>query len=365
MKVFSKVGAAVVALACAGPLVTAGCGSDFGGEQGQPVEKTGTLKTALSTVGSDGATYTFVTGTAINLSTGTWVDSYPFDGPETVFTKTLGVGSYSLDLVFGAYPAPVLVRTTATETKNVNAIWTDTHPVPFDITNATTTNVVLHFSVPGVADVTFDTGQVSVTAEVTKNDSATPGIIVNFANVAVSTVTFADPTAPYASFFADTIGATRFFGLGFTPTGPWAALGDAACIPVTVTSVSSDPAPDATAFNERMLQFILGTTGTGDVCIHDDGADDLLEVRLRAEGAVPASQTMVLPSAPYLRTLYVSGRIGDVFDGVTLQQTLLEKQVSVTSGIFDHRIAKDSSLLTTLRGNVSNGGLRADPPTGP
>jgi hypothetical protein len=363
MKVFANARSViVVALACAAPLVASGCGSDFGSEHGTPVEKTGTLKTALSTIGSDGATYTFVTGSTLNLSRGTWSDSYPFDGPETVFTQTLGVGTYELGLQFGIYGSPVLTRTFNGETKNVNAIWTDPQPVTFGITPSATTNVVLHFTVPGMADVTFETGQVSVTAEVTKKDSAAPAFIVLSGTVQVGPVWFYDPAAQYATYFAESPGATRFFGIGLTPSDGWEAFGTSACIKVTVGSISSDPDPTATAFNERMLQFIFGAQGVGDLCIIDDGVDDLMELRLSAEGSLPASQSTALPSPPYIRTLYVSGRVGDVFDGATLKQTMLESGVTMVNGTFNHRLGEESFLLMTLLGSMTTGTLRTDPP---
>lgn len=365
MKVFAKFfGLVVVALMCATPLASTGCGSDFKDDARAEVEKTGTLKAALSTIGSDGATYTFVTGTQLSLSLAgsSWSAGYPFDGPETVFTKTLGVGTYELLLSYGAYPAPVLTRTLAGVTTNVNAIWTDPQPFTFGITAGNATNVVLKFSVPGIADVTFETGQASITLDVTKDDKPTPRFIVNFGSVTVNSVTFEDSSAPYASFFAASSGDVRSYGFGFDPTGSWALLGDSACIPVNVGSVSYDGAdPSASGFNERLLQFIFNALGAGTVCITDAGADDLMEVRLSANGAVPMTQMGVLADPPYLRTLYISGRIGNVFDGTTLQQTLLEQEVAVTAGSFSHRLSKDGVMLTTLVGSMTSGGLRTDP----
>jgi hypothetical protein len=355
MKKSSKVASLVViVLACVLSLVAAGCGSDFGGDESAPAEKTGTLSTALSTTGTDGATYTFVPGSLMSLQLmgGSFFSAYPMDGAETVFTRTLGVGNYQLFLSFGAYGGtPALVRTKDSISTTVLVQWTDTQPVTFPITADTTTNVTLNFVVPGLANVSFTTGTVSVTANVTQGASETPKYVTEYANVTVQSVSFADPTAAYATELAETQGTLRYQAVGVQTTGAWTLEGDKACVPVVQVSFGTDG--NDHSFNRRLVQ-LSGATGTA--CIQDFGTNDVATVTLERIGAAPAAQTSYLPGSNYRFYLTVSMRVGDVFDGITLNQAALQPGVAVTEGTFFHSITDwgpPSASMTSISGTMS------------
>ena len=73
----------------------------------------------------------------------------------------------------------------------------------------------------------------------------------------------------------------------------------------------------------------------------------------------PAAQQSFLADPSYYRDLHISGRIGDIFDGTTLRQTVLANFVALTSGQFTHRIYAGSgpsgTPLSTLAATFEPG----------
>jgi hypothetical protein len=61
---------------------------------------------------------------------------------------------------------------------------------------------------------------------------------------------------------------------------------------------------------------------------------------------------MFLPDASYSFYGGVGGYVGDVYDGTTLQQTLLEN-AALTNGYFYHYVYDLTQQLTTVQGTFS------------
>jgi hypothetical protein len=340
------------------PFGLVACGNDAASHDAR--EATGTLSTALSTVGPDGATYRFVPGSELIIAAATWGAAFPIADSATTFQRRLGVGSYTLDLVFGQWnTTPALERTIDNVTEVVFPEWTDpTHPIAFTIVDGQITSVVLHFKVKGLGDITFATGQLQVTAEVTKETVSQATRLEQSASMTVSSVTYADPNAAYVTPLDLPVGSAHAQGVTLTTTGAWSLeQGDAVCAPVLVGgfSYSSEPL-------RRRLAHVLG--GTGKACIHDGGAADTLKIVLSASGPVPADQQGFLPDADYFRDVIITGSIPDVFDGAVFQQSALESTVTLTGGTFQHRLYATTpsfQQLTRMVGQLDGSiKLRAD-----
>jgi hypothetical protein len=335
------------------PAMLTACGSEGAA---QPAEHTGTLSAALSATGPDGATYKFLGGTRLQVSTPQWMTSYPIDGPEAVFTKQFAVGDYTLDVT----TSTVLERTYNGVSKIVSAEWLDPHPIPFSIVENQTTSVVLHFRVTGLGDITFAVGNLAVTVEVENATTTNATKAREDGTISVTSQTFADPAAPYAAPLTVDPATPHFQGIGVHATGPWEhRFGTMVCRPVTVASFSNSNGDDP-IFN-RLLQM-LGS-GTGELCIADQGAQDSFILNLVANGPVPANQAAYLPEASYFRNVFVSGQIGDVFDGATLRQAMLSDGVTISSGQFMHLLTSNATgtQLTRLDASFSGGTFLLEP----
>ncbi|HEV8245649.1 MAG TPA: hypothetical protein VGP93_07765, partial [Polyangiaceae bacterium] len=106
--------------AAAAPMLVTGCVDN---QSKQPVESTGTLSAALSTIGSDGATYSFPAGTYLYVLTSSWIQYYPIDGTATLFGQQLPVGSYTLGFYVSGGGPLMLDRTDSSGTTSVSADW--------------------------------------------------------------------------------------------------------------------------------------------------------------------------------------------------------------------------------------------------
>ena len=332
-----------LALALAAPAASVGCGRS---PDKQGPERVGTLSAALATTGSDGATYTFPDSAYFTLFNGTWNGGFPLNGAETVRTQKLPVGSYTLGIVFPEGPM-VLVRTIDGVTSNVPAEWTDPQPVTFEILQDQTTPVVLHFHVEGLGDVTFANGTLELSVDVIKTQVTMPGSLFEVGTVNPDSVTFADPAADYAPELAATIGTDYQQALIFAPTAGWTPVGfGGVCMDATVSSAIGSGVDDG--FSRRVLEL---QDGIGEVCIYDYGASDFMTFYAYRSGPAPIGQQSFLP-ASYNFQITMSGSIGDVFDGTTLKQSLLETGMSVVGGNFMHYVTDpaDFSIMTSLSG---------------
>src|SRR5262249_26254980 len=148
----------------AGVAVLAGCGRVSSGGN----TPTGSVQVALATMGSDGASYQFPPGTTIELFNGNtnFFGNFPIDGTETALTEIIPIGNYTATLSFPNTGPVQLVRTSGVTSTTVPATWTDGQPFTFGIAPNVTTPIVLHFSVTGFADITFQVGRVEVSIDV-------------------------------------------------------------------------------------------------------------------------------------------------------------------------------------------------------
>jgi hypothetical protein len=98
----------------------------------------------------------------------TWL---AFDGSKTTDTYSLPAGSYTASLItlMGVDAgASFLLNRRASDgtTSIVTATLVDTNAFTFDILQGQVTPLTMHFTVPGLGDLTFSTGTLSVGASV-------------------------------------------------------------------------------------------------------------------------------------------------------------------------------------------------------
>jgi hypothetical protein len=322
---------------------TIGCAD---GTSEEAVGESGTLSAALTTTGSDGASYAFPPGTQLTVTRNGFTEYLPLDGTETVLQKRLPAGTYTVGVYYGVNDV-TLLRTESAVTTTVDAEWSDPQPVTFEIVDDQTTSLVLHFTVTGLGDVTFDTGTLEVTAEVDNVDEAQAGAMeaVGFTNI--YSETYADPTAAYASALDVETGVDYWTTLELQASGAWTQYAsNVVCKEGSLIAGGSAGA----GLNERIVD-VYGTVGS--VCIYDYGADDIAMVYFSREGAPMAGHETFLPSPSYIFQVQVSGWVGDVYDGETLQQSAFETPLALTAGYFYNYVFDASSFseVSRLDGN--------------
>ncbi len=300
------------------------------------VEQAGTLTAALLTSGSDGLTYQFPLGTTIRLTQGNFDDSFPLDGEETVLTVRLPVGTYNVQLQFPT-ATPQLRRTNNMGvTTLVDATWLDLQPVTVPIGTDLFTDLVLHFQVSGLGNVSFDMGNLAVALDVQKNTTTQPaqlfasGTYIHNFQLFGSTATMGAQT-----YFAQVAGEPHGQFLDFNLTGPWTQRNEQ-----TICSDNSRldafTTQDGESGYSRATNLLIGQIGT--VCIVDTGASDQFFVNTNLAGPAPAGLESILPAGNYNYFLHVSGFIGDIYDGRTLQQARLENFTVINGGLIAHQI---------------------------
>jgi hypothetical protein len=336
-----------LALAAGSPLLVA-CGD---GAPSENVEATGTLNAALLTVGSDGATYQFPAGTTVFLSQGNFTEEFALDGVETVLTLELPVGTYNVQLRF-PNGTPQLNRTNGATTTLVDATWLDMQPVTVTIGAESLTDLVLHFQVSGLGDVSFDMGSLAIALEVQRNATTQPAQVwENGTYLHNSTIFGASASMQARTFFQMVPGQSHAHFFDFNINGPWQQINlEMICTSTLLDVFTTEDGPSGFT---RAVNTFVGQLGSA--CIVDGGMDDQFFINTELLGAAPPDQQAFLPSN-YRFFLSVSGFVGDVFDGQTFLQSNFESFTPFHGGSITHQIFDNAISEETLRSQGSLSG---------
>jgi len=339
-----------VLLALSGLPAVTGCAEEPPAEE----QTMGTFSAALSAVGSDGAHYQFETGTYLGFSNTSWGEAYFIDGPEALYEKQLPVGSYQLTI----YPPDDslnLIRTVDGVSESVPTTWDDPQPFTFNIVDGAVTSVELHFVVQGLADVTFATGDVEISMEVVHEEVSSSGLFTESGTVTLNTDFYQDPFAQYATELGGVVGNNYDQALWLASAGEWSQLTSAGvCKDVTVAAYGPTSGP----VSRRFAQI---APATGRLCIFDYGTQDYYSVSVWHSGEAPIEQQSFLPGSDNFFQLNLGGYIPDVFDGQTLQQSVLASETPVSTGWFEHWIHQGGVQIARFEGQLNGGTIQLSP----
>lgn len=298
------------------------------------VQQTGTLTAALLTSSADGAIYQFPAGTLLTLIQGNYRQDVPIDGSETSLTVPVPVGTIEVQLQF-ANGTPQLRRTIGGVTTLVNASWVDVQPVLVPIGANQFSDLPLHFLVTGLGDITFDMGNLVVALDVQRASTAQPAELLQNGSYIHSFQLFgANTTTAAQAYFAQTAGDSHQHAYDFNFTGPWAQTNATmVCAPTTLDAFST---LDGESGYSRATNLLIGQAGVA--CIVDAGLNDQLFVNAALVGPAPAPLQSALPSDNYRFFVSVSGFVGDVYNGQTFQQSVLESATQISGGVLAHQI---------------------------
>jgi hypothetical protein len=339
----------------------AGCGKVSTGSDGP----SGSVTVALATTGPDGATYQFPAATFLetfNTTTG-FNGFFPIDGAETVLTETIPVGSYQTFLVTSDGGPVQLVRTLNGTSQPVSATWTDPQPFTFNIMQNMTTPIVLHFTVVGLGDITFQVGRVQVSIDVDPTTTTMPTQEQESATLSITSQTLA-PGLGLEMPLGLTVGEVDAETINATLTTPFTQESPSfVCASATLSALSST---GSAAFNTLVAELGGSPATPASVCVFDEGANDILELELVRDGAAPADQQAFLPGNNYQFFGLVEFNVGDIYDGTTLKLSQLGAPIMLSStnaAFWDHAIFDfdTSQELESSFGLISAGSFQLTP----
>jgi hypothetical protein len=325
---------------------------------------TGGVTVALATTGSDGANYQFPAGTFLelsNTSTG-FFGNFQIDGTETVLTEMVPIGSYQASLFFSNNGPVQLVQTLNAMSQTVPATWTDPEPVTFSVVQNMTTPIVLHFSVVGVGDVTFQLGRVQVSIDVNATTS-TPNNGQESGTVTVASQSIT-PGFGLETPLGLTLGEVDGESITMALTAPFAPTSpQVACANGTLTAASAPMSSSAFTF---LVEELSGTPNSALVCVVDNGATDFVDLEVFRVGTAPADQQSFLPGSNYDFFGLVQFSVGDIYDGTTLKLSQLGSPIALSStngALWEHQIFDfdSSQTLEFSFGNISAGTFQLTP----
>ena len=161
----------------------------------------------------------------------------------------------------------------------------------------------------------------------------------------------ADPTAAYASKLHVDQGVPYAYHLQLQGGGDWVNYaGGTVCKNGTL---GIGDASDNPGLAFRAAEEVGASAG---LCVYDQGATDYIVLYASRSGAPPMGQESFLPDASYSFNIQVGGSTGDLFDGTTLKQSLLEAPLSLTNGVLYQFIYDSSSNLVTQVGATTSPG---------
>jgi hypothetical protein len=246
---------------------------------GAVAENTGTLSAALSSVGPDGATYTFGSNAEFT------VNSSPFNPNFDGFGFSMnGNGNYTTSMPVGGYVGNIyggttsadggvttftLVRSVDGGSSNVQATLLDSGTYPFTIVAGQTTSIVIHLNVAGLGTVTFSTGTLTVGSSITQSDGGGSGTVF-VASSTVTSQTLGGPAAVQAAL-TEATGSALAYSAAVTFTQPWTAQVGSVC--AYGTAQLTIPAGASTGA-ATLLGELNG--GTGQVCVYDNSTGQVI-----------------------------------------------------------------------------------------
>jgi len=273
----------------------------------------GVISAALSTVGSDGATYSLPSTARLTLAEkGGFTTTVPLSGSatETLWVPP-GVYAATLSQPGDAGTLWTLERAGDGGPTSVSAVLTDTMPVSLTVVASETTPLIFHFTTATLGNVTFGTGGASVGVALDAGGfPVQTAKITGTTTMSVDAVDGGSAALDKAFRFTGTVSVP--FTLSLTRSGGWISAADQACAPVTGTASStSTNAALAAVFTEA-------SGGAGSLCFGDANLSGAFAVHLARTGA-PTTSTLKtdLPDGGTFE-VDVTGYAPDVFNGTTL-----------------------------------------------
>jgi hypothetical protein len=339
----SRTAASVVAVALAGLL--AGCGA--GRSAGYWGEDQGSVEADLSTVGSDGATYSLPPGTTITFaqtidgSTSTTTEVLSTGVPTQTFW--LPPGEYGVTLSQGSADAGstwTLQRAGDGGPTSIPAVLGDSLPISVTVTAGQATSLVFHFLTPTLGDVTLGTG--GVEAGVALDAGAFPlstGTSTGTASMSVEMLN-GSTTLNNALRFSGSVSVS--YTLSITRSGAWVMASDQACAPVSATA-------SATSKNAALSAIVSETSGgSGTICFGDGTLSGAFNLHLSRTGA-PTTSTMKtdLPRGGTFE-VELQGLAPEVYSGTTLRLSSLPEPFTVTAAALSETISSGTTVLANV-----------------
>jgi hypothetical protein len=260
---------AVLLAAFAGPALVACDGSTSPPEA---EEGLGRIEVALSAMGPDGATYTLPADATLLLTptSGALTAAIDSGAPSTLMFQQ-GLAKETFSVPAGQYVATLqggnaqnqfeLGRSGDGGAVGTLATLTDDQPYNVTVTVGATTALVFHFSLVLIGDVTFGTGSLVTSIEVSAADGGPASSGHELVHLRLGKTT--GGSDPLSTLIGPDVGEDLGVDVEFSVSGPFVAGIDSACAPIT----TAGPVP---GFGDALLAFFEEAFGgTGTLCLYD------------------------------------------------------------------------------------------------
>jgi hypothetical protein len=306
----------------------------------------GSVETALSAVGPDGATYSLPATAVLTLThAGGSPDAITLSSTKATQSFDVPAGAYTATLASGATDAGApwtLTRAGDGGATSIPAQLVDPQPYALTVTAGATTPLVFHFLTDALGPVTFQTGTIGTSLQIDAGAfPVTSGRVTGTASLSVESLS-GPPAFDSALRFNGS--ASVPYVLGLARTGPWALSADMACAPVSVTASS-------TATRAGLAALVAETSGgSGNLCFGDTNVTGQLTLTTYRTGT-PLTPTMkaALPAGGTFE-LSLSGYAPEVLAGGVLNLAKLGEPFTVTNVGLSEVVSSGGSMLADVSG---------------
>lgn len=223
----------------AGAAALAGCAETAPGEDAY-----GSLATAITATGSDGASYRMPAGAYVQLYNGSFYENWSMDGDFQILTIDVPVGGYdaSLGHASGYTVEWPLERTNPdATTETVTATLVTPQPVAVTVNEGATSSLVFQFQVVDGGTVTFAHGLVDISIDV-EVDESTIGRATYSATYNKDSENFGPTAPPELGDLVHGLGEGVFHQITINVVGDWVQTSsNSACSTATLIGGTVSP----------------------------------------------------------------------------------------------------------------------------
>ena len=208
-----------IATAVAAAAALAGCAETASDDE----DRYGSLATAVTATGSDGATYRMPAGTFVQVYSSTFSDFWSMDGDFQILTVEVPVGDYDVNLSHSAgYTVEWPLERTNPDatTETVTATLVTVQPVEVTVNEGATSSLVFQFQVVDGGTVTFAHGVIDISIDVDVDES-TVGRTTYSATYTKDGENFGPTAPPELGDMVHGVGDAVFHQISVNVVGDW------------------------------------------------------------------------------------------------------------------------------------------------
>lgn len=319
------------AMAVATAAALAGCDETAQDEQ----DTYGSLATAITATGTDGATYRLPADTYVQVYNGSYYDFYSMDGDMEVLSIEVPVGDY---LVSIGHPNGYTVdwpldRTNPdATTETVNGTLLTPQPVSVSVTEGATSSLVFQFQVVDGGTVTFAHGLIDISVDVSV-ETSTVGRATWSGTYNKISEEFGATAPPALADLVHDVGTDVFHQVTVNVVGDWVQTSsNSACSTATLLGGAV-----SASYYDLTVEAWTRPGATVRLCVYGGDYPPMVNVWTQTSGPAITSSFAALGASDYYiyqsMTAYLTT---PVFDGTTLDLAAMTGTFTVSGNMYSY-----------------------------